>query len=152
MIITGVVKDLRGEPVPDIIVYAYQTNEKGIYPPLADFPRNSAAGRHGRLRGWTKTDAQGRYQFFTIRPGAYPGTDIPQHVHFHVLEPGRCTYYIDDLLFDDDPHLTPKQRRQLLTGRGGNGLALPSRDAAGVWQVTRDIVLGARVNGYPPRR
>lgn len=152
MIISGVVTDARGEPVPGIIVYAYQTNAKGIYPPLGGFARGSAALRHGRLRSWARTDAQGRYQFLTIRPGAYPGTDIPQHVHFHVLEPGRCTYYIDDLLFDDDPHLTPLQRRQLLTGRGGNGLAVPTRNSAGVWHVTRDIVLGARVDGYPPRR
>lgn len=95
------------------------------------------------------TDADGRYAFDTIRPAGYPGTDLPQHVHMHVLEVGRCTYYIDDILFEDDPRLTKAKRRQLTQGRGGNGVATPKRDANGTWLVRRDIVLGAEIPGYP---
>jgi protocatechuate 3,4-dioxygenase beta subunit len=69
----------------------------------------------------------------------------------HVIEVGRCSYYIDELLFDDDPRLTPEKRRGMGTGRGGIGIVRPTKDAAGVWQVTRDIVLGQGVNGYPGR-
>jgi protocatechuate 3,4-dioxygenase beta subunit len=138
--IQGVVTDADGAPAAGVVVYAYQTNAKGIYP--------RAANAHGSLRGWARTDTEGRYRFDTIRPAAYPNSTIPQHVHMHVIEPGRGTYYIDDVLFDDDPLLTPQRRRQMLHGRGGNGVSQPVKDAAGVWQLRRDIRLGASIPGY----
>ncbi len=108
--------------------------------------------RHGRLRGWARTDAAGEYQFDTIRPGGYPGTGIPQHVHMHVIEPGRCTYYIDDILFTDDPRLAAAQRANYDRGRGGSGIATPTKGADGIWNVQRDIRLGEKIPGYPPAR
>ena len=139
MAVEGTVRDGAGRPVPGIVVYAYQTDATGIYP--------RAATRHGRLRGWARTGPDGGYRFDTIRPAGYPGTAIPQHVHFHVLEPGRCTYYVDDLLFDDDPRLTEAERERQ-QGRGGPGIARPERDATGIWRARRDLVLGERVPGY----
>jgi len=140
MRIMGIVRDRQRRPVAGIIVYAYQTDRSGDYP--------TASTRHGRLRGWVRTDAEGRYQFDTIRPGGYPNTNIPQHIHLHVIEPGRGTYYIDEMVFSDDPRLTAENRKQLVTGRGGDGLVTPTRDSAGLWNVTRDIVLGQNVPGY----
>lgn len=148
--IEGTVFDQAARPVPGTIVYAYQTNAQGIYP-TDDSLLGSAAHRHGRLRGWARTDAAGRYRFDTIRPAGYPGTDLPAHVHMHIIEPGRCTYYIDDVMFTDDPRLTEANRHQLTAGRGGAGIATPERAASGAWSVTRDIVLGAGIPGYPPR-
>lgn len=137
--IEGVVRARDGKPAPGIIVYAYQTDAQGLYP--------RAETRHGRLRGWARTDGEGRYRFDSIRPASYPNSDIPQHVHMHVIEPGRGTYWIDDIVFSDDPLLTAAQRRQMLRGRGGpGGLATPVRDREGVWQVTRDITLGAGID------
>jgi protocatechuate 3,4-dioxygenase beta subunit len=66
----------------------------------------------------------------------------------HVIEPGRATYYIDDIVFDDDPLLTSERRRRMERGRGGAGLVSPRRDDEGVWQVGRDIELGANIAGY----
>jgi protocatechuate 3,4-dioxygenase beta subunit len=148
MRIDGVVRDQRGKPMAGIIVYAYHTNAKGIYPG-SDRSSAQSTTPHGQLRSWAKTDAMGRYHFDTIRPGGYPNTDIPQHVHMHVIEPGRCTYYIDDIVFTDDPRLTAEQRKSHMRGRGGFGVATPKKDAAGTWLVTRDIVLGQGVPGYP---
>ena len=148
--IEGTVRDKDGRPTPDIIVYAYQTNARGLYPTDPE-SADMEAHRHGRLRGWAKTDNQGRYRFDTIRPAGYPDTNIPAHVHMHVLEPGRCTYYVDDLLFEDDPRLTPGLRAELSLGRGGPGLAAPQAIPPGAWSVTRDIVLGANIPGYPER-
>ena len=145
--ITGTVRDLAGRPAPNIIVYAYHTDAQGRYPTDDRF-QGLAAARHGRLRGWARTDASGHYQFDTIRPAGYPGTDLPAHVHMHIIEPGRCTYYIDDVMFDDDPRLTAAQVAQLTLGRGGNGVVTPTLDSAGTWQVTRDIVLGQVIPGY----
>jgi protocatechuate 3,4-dioxygenase beta subunit len=145
--VEGTVRDGQGNAVPGVIVYAYHTDVCGVYPPDERL-RGRPAYHHGRLRGWAKTDAQGRYRFDTIRPAGYPDTDLPQHIHLHVIEPGRCTYYLDDLVFTDDPRLTPAQRRQAGTGRGGTGIVTPRRLETGGWQAVRDIVLGAAVPGY----
>ncbi|RME40060.1 MAG: hypothetical protein D6788_04155 [Planctomycetota bacterium] len=141
MRIEGKVLDRNGAPAAGTIVYAYHANVDGVYPPAERF-RGRAAYRHGRLRGWARADAQGRYRFETVRPGGYPDSETPQHVHMHVIEPGRCTYYIDSIVFTDDPRLTPEKRRRYERGRGGSAVVTPRRDSRGVWVVTRNIVLG----------
>lgn len=139
--IDGVVYGRDGRPAEGVIVYAYHTDAGGIYP-RDNSIRGNAARRHGRLRGWAKTDSQGRYRFETIRPAGYPGSDLPQHVHMHVIEVGRCTYYIGDVYFDDDPRLTSQTRVRAASERGGSGVATPRRDDSGVWVARRDIHLG----------
>lgn len=136
MTIEGVVSTPGGKPAANVVVYAYHTDAGGLYPP--------AANRHGRLRGWALTDAEGQYRFDTIRPGAYPGRQVPEHVHMHVIEAGIGTYYIDNLEFLDDPLLTTRRT----DGRAGNGLSMPTR-VAGIWQARRDIALGRNIPGYP---
>ena len=140
MRIDGTVRTSDGTPARDVIVYAYQTNAEGIYP--------DGSNRHGRLRGWARTDASGHYRFDTIRPGAYPGRSIPEHVHMHIIEPGVGTYYIDDIIFADDALLTPAHLKRMRRGRGGAGLSEPGRDNAGVWRVRRDITLGENIPDY----
>jgi len=148
MRIEGTVRDRQGRVAPGVIVYAYHTDARGLYP--RDPTRSgSTAFRHGGLRNWVQTDEQGRYRFDTIRPAGYPDSDIPAHVHMHVIEPGRCTYYIDDILFEDDPRLTAEKRGQSSRGRGGLGIVMPKKDDSGTWVVKRDIVLGERIPGYP---
>lgn len=136
MVIEGTVTTMRGAPAQGVIIYAYHTDQAGIYP--------HAANRHGRLRGWALTDAKGRYRFDTIRPGAYPSRNVAEHVHMHVIEPGIGTYYIENLEFADDP-LNSKRSREK---RGGNGFVLPAR-RDDVWQARRDIILGRNIPGYP---
>ncbi len=126
-------------PAPNVIVYAYQTNAAGIYPPANDAP--SAYGRrHGMLRGWTRTNAHGEYRFNTIRPGTYPSRIDPAHIHMILKEPNRQEYWIDDVVFTDDPLVDARYRQRLQT-RGGNGVVTPMRDANGTWQARRDITL-----------
>ncbi|RYD14885.1 MAG: hypothetical protein EOP90_11510 [Lysobacteraceae bacterium] len=146
LVLEGRVLDAGGAPRAGIVVYAYHTDTHGLYPPIPG-ARDGAANRHGRLRGWAISDADGRYRFDTIRPASYPTRDVPAHIHMHVLEPGCSTYYIDDVLFTDDPLLTPAQRRAHAVGRGGDGITTPVREQ-GRWQVTRDIRVGAAVPGY----
>ena len=71
MRIEGTVYDGTGHVASGVIIYAYHTNARGIYPADERF-RGRFAYRHGRLRGWAKTDAHGRYRFNTIRPASYP--------------------------------------------------------------------------------
>lgn len=141
LVVSGVVRDLSGKPVPGIIVYVHHTNAVGIYP--------RAETRHGRIRGWAQSDSSGAYRFETIRPGSYPNSDIPQHIHFHIVEPGRALYWIGDINFDDDPLVTENLKKGLSPGRGGYGLCHPTKDKDGVWHVSRDVVLGQGIEGYP---
>lgn len=137
----GTVFDRAGKAAPGIIVYAYQTNARGVYPRDDRF-RGQAAHRHGKLRAWARSDSGGHYAFDTIRPGSYPDTRIPQHIHLHVIEPGRATYYIDDVHFTDDPFVAGVDPASLGRGRGGRGFATPMKDDAGRWRVRREIHLG----------
>ncbi|WP_395375136.1 hypothetical protein [Marinicella sp. W31] len=136
----GTVFDMDRKPQPGIIIYAYQTDAKGIYP--------KGSTRHGNLRAWARTDHLGNYTFTTIRPGSYPDRKIPQHIHLHVIEPGKATYYIDDVSFTDDP-LNTEQHKAPKACRGGCGLATPQKHADGIWHVRRDIVLGQNISDYP---
>lgn len=141
MVLEGIVRRPDGSPADGVIVYAYQTDADGIYP--------RADTRHGRLRGWARTGADGAYRFDTIRPGSYPNTRNPQHIHLHVIEPGRATYWIDEVNFTDDPLLdVERERRSGRTLRGGPGIVDPEREPDGTWRVRRDIVLGEGVPGY----
>ena len=146
MIVVGKALNSQGQPQSGIIIYAYQTNAKGIYPESSAV-RDFETRRQGTLRAWVRTDAAGRYAFDTIRPSSYPADDIPEHIHFHVIEPGCSTYYIDDIMFTDDPKLTSKQIKRIAKNRGGNGISTPLRKD-GAWYVTRDIHLGQNIPGY----
>lgn len=150
LVLEGVVVNGAGKPRPGVIVYAYQTNARGVYPPDTRF-RGQAAGRHGLLRGFARTDRNGKYRFETIRPASYPGQSVPQHIHMHVVEPGRCHYYIADLRFTDDPLMKGQGGER--NPRGGRGIVTPrrSRPDSGrpaTWMARRDIVLGAGISDY----
>lgn len=148
MTVTGRVHGRDGRPRAGIVIYAYQTDAGGAYP-RPKVSRGRASDPHGALRGWVVTDADGRYRFDTIRPASYPSRDTPEHIHLHVIERGCATYYIDDLMFADDPLATPALLRAHRAGRGGDGLVTPVRTKNGRWQAVRDIVLGAAIPGYP---
>lgn len=145
--LSGVVTDRAGEPRAGVVVYAYQTGSDGRYPMQS---MATPAARHGRLRGWAVSDAAGRYVFDTVRPGGYPGTDIPQHIHLQVIEPGRCTYYLGDVLFTDDPRLSRAWHTRESTARGGSGIVTPVGNARSGWTARRDIRLGLNLTNDAP--
>ena len=139
LIVRGTVYRPNGvTPAAGVILYAYHTNAKGVYPRKGNESGN--ARRHGYLRGWMKTDSAGRYEFRTIRPAAYPGGTNPQHIHVTVREPGKPEYWIDEFHFADDPLLTPGQRAHL-RNRGGSGIIQPSRGRGGILEAVRNITL-----------
>ena len=70
-------------PAPGIVVFAYHTDATGRY----DVPE---AGPHSwRLRGWAKTDADGQFEFTTIRPAPYPSGRVAAHVHAMICDLSR---------------------------------------------------------------
>lgn len=131
-------------PAPGLVLYVYQTNAKGEYEPAAD---QKVARRHGKLRGWMKTDDQGRYKFRSIKPAAYPGRTDPAHIHSVVKEQDKNEYYIDEYRFDDDPLLTASERAKE-EKRGGSGIIKLTKNQNGIWIGRRDIVLGKNIPNY----
>jgi protocatechuate 3,4-dioxygenase beta subunit len=94
-----------------------------------------------------KTDAQGRYQFKTIRPASYPNRQAPQHIHPIIKEPGTSLYWIDEYLFEDDPLLTSSERSRQ-EKRGGSGIIRLKKNEKGVWMGQRNIILGMNIPNY----
>lgn len=127
---------------PNVIIYYWQTDTAGLYSKTKE--ENTI---HGHLRGWLQSDANGNYKIYTVRPASYPNSSIPAHIHFAIKEPKLNEYYIEDLLFEDDPHLT-KVERQKLEQRGGNGIAKTST-VNNVQYARRDIILGKNIPDYP---
>ncbi|MFD0861775.1 intradiol ring-cleavage dioxygenase [Sungkyunkwania multivorans] len=131
-------------PAKDVIIYIYQTDNKGIYPKKGD--EQGWAKRHGYIRGWVKTGADGKYTFYTFRPASYPNTRIPQHIHATIKEPDKNAYYIADYRFDDDPYLST-ENNNIANPRGGSGIMTP-RTENGIQIVERDIILGKNIPNY----
>lgn len=124
-------------PAGGVVIYAHQTNAEGLY--ANGGPETVWSRRHGRLRGWARTDADGRYAFETIKPAPYPSLTMPAHIHLFVGEPGRRPYYIDDVVFEGEFGVTPDYRARSEL-RGGDGVVRLARENA-VWLARRDIRL-----------
>lgn len=145
ILITGTVFRSDGKtPAPDVVLYVYHTDETGRYRTAG---QSGWGARHGSLRGWVKTNSEGRFRFYTLRPASYPGSTEPAHIHVTIKERGMTPYYIDDFLFDDDPFLTAN-RRARLQQRGGNGI-LQLQKQEELYTAVRDIYLGRGVTDYP---
>ena len=86
-------------PVEGITVYAYNTDAQGYYGENhTEYPP--------RLYGWMRTDAAGKFELSTIRPGPYPNMHIPAHIHFSLWGAGYPLQWVEELRFKGDPYLT----------------------------------------------
>ena len=139
MILTGRVLAADGSgPVQGVVIYAHHTNSDGIY---ANGSNETEWGRrHGRLRGWVKTDAEGHYTFETIKPAPYQDRTGPAHIHLFIREPGRRAYYIDDVVFAGEFRVDDTYRKQQEL-RGGSGIVQLRQSENGAWIAERDILL-----------
>lgn len=108
IVVHGTVVDkTTNKPVPGVVVYAYHTDAKGLY--------NKKGIQDPRLRGWVTTDGNGRFELHTIRPGSYPGSLNPPHIHFELSGAGYPKQW-DELTFvplsrSKDAKITIKLKR-----------------------------------------
>jgi protocatechuate 3,4-dioxygenase beta subunit len=109
IIVSGRVIDENGRPVPSTLVEVWQANAAGRYRHQNDRhdapldPNFSGCGR-------VITDADGRYRFVTIRPGAYPWRNHhnawrPAHIHFSLFGRAFATRLVTQMYFPGDPLL-----------------------------------------------
>ncbi|MEP6844729.1 MAG: hypothetical protein ABI861_01940 [Panacibacter sp.] len=146
MLVYGTIYKKDGKtPAAGVVLYIYHTDQTGLY--TSRGVQTGCAKRNGYLRGWVKTNSEGQYSFYTLKPAPYPNAKIPAHIHPVIKEPGLIEYYIDEYRFDDDPLLSTEERNRA-ENRGGNGIIRLSKDASGLLLCKRDIVLGKNIPGY----
>ena len=102
--VSGVVVDPDGSPIGGASLYVYQTDHEGYYgvKPASD-------NRNPRLKLFLRSDAHGRWAFETVKPGSYPGSRVPPHIHFEVAAKGRGSQ-IFEIVFEGDSFVTAEMR------------------------------------------
>jgi protocatechuate 3,4-dioxygenase, beta subunit len=149
LLVTGKVYKIDGKtPAPNVIIYYWQTDNNGYYSPIKEM--DEKARRHGHIRSWVKSDENGSYSIYTIKPAPYPNDNIPSHIHTSIKEPNIDNeYYIDEFVFDDDKFLTG-EKRKALENRGGSGIlrVLLSGD---LQIAEHNIILGLNIPNYPEK-
>jgi len=147
LLITGTIFKLDGKtPAPNVILYYYHTDVNGYYANKEVLDQRVA--RHGYIRGWVKSDNNGKYSIYTVRPEPYPNEDMPAHIHPAIKEPNiDKEYYIDEFVFNDDKLLTG-EKRKVMENRGGSGIlrVLISGD---LQIAEHNIILGLNIPNYP---
>ena len=134
LILTGTVFGAEdGKPREGVTVYAYHTAARGFY-------RQKPWGRPA-LRGWARTDAVGRYEFHTIKPGPYPRRRNPAHIHMTIAIPGKTEWWIPELRFGSDPFLSRQERERAAPRDTFAGIRPLERHADGTLRCVRDIRL-----------
>ncbi len=109
IVVGGRVLDCDGRPLANQLVEVWQANAAGRYAHDADqHPAPLDANFSGG--GRCVTDADGRYEFVTIRPGAYPWGNHhnawrPAHIHFSLFGPAFATRLVTQMYFPGDPLL-----------------------------------------------
>ena len=94
----------KGDPVPGVKVEIWQANVHGRYTHPSD-PNPAPLDPNFDGFAAQSTDAEGRFRFKTIKPGAYPtgveGWTRPPHIHFDVT--GRTDRLVTQVYFPGEP-------------------------------------------------
>ena len=98
--LTGRVFTCSGEPVPHARIEIWQANAAGRYA-HPDDPNPAPLDPNFEGFAIQNTDAEGRYRFKTIKPGAYPTNTPnwvrPPHLHFEVT--GKVNRLVTQMYF-----------------------------------------------------
>jgi protocatechuate 3,4-dioxygenase beta subunit len=102
--VSGVIVGPDSAPIPGASMYVYQTDAEGYYgvKPESDSARP-------RLKAFLRSDARGAWTFETIRPGSYPNSRAPAHIHFEVTATGFAPRFFE-IVFEGDPFITADMR------------------------------------------
>lgn len=109
IIVTGQLMDDTGKPIPHALIEVWQANAAGRYMHKVD-QHDAPLDPNFHGAGRVLTDKDGRYQFTTIRPGAYPWQNHsnawrPSHIHFSVFGLNFLQRLVTQMYFPGDPLL-----------------------------------------------
>lgn len=98
--ITGTIYHSDGiTPAKDVILYICQSDENGNY----QLKRDANRKRYVHHRAWIKTDADGKYTFYTFMPGKLLRTKDLKQILRTIKEPGKPEQELAPFFFNDDP-------------------------------------------------
>jgi protocatechuate 3,4-dioxygenase beta subunit len=101
--VMGRVLNLNGDPIGGAKLEIWQANAQGRYTHPAD---TNPAPLDPNFEGFAvlTTDAEGRYRFKTIKPGAYPtGPDTMRPPHIHLRLSAHMDELVTQMYFDGEP-------------------------------------------------
>jgi protocatechuate 3,4-dioxygenase beta subunit len=133
--VAGKVTDAEGKPLAAVSVYVYHTDNRGYYSSEVNDDN-----RNPRLRGYMRTDAQGRYEFDTIKPAHYPNNQIPAHIHYVVTADGYKER-VFEIVFEGDQFINDRIRADAAKEESGFSIRPLERNQQGVLHCTQDIRL-----------
>jgi protocatechuate 3,4-dioxygenase beta subunit len=144
----------RCTPLPRAIVDIWHCDAAGIYSGAEDMRFDTRGAKF--LRGFQVTDNEGRVQFTTIYPGAYPGRAVHFHFKVRAKTAGRDAEFTSQFYFDDAltdrvhaaaPYAGPARRTRNpqdgLYRRGGRELTLDVIPAGGGYRAAYDVGIRA---------
>lgn len=121
-------------PAANQTLFIYHTDATGVY----SKPTNSSSTP--RLKGWARTDANGKIQVDTIKPRSYPSSANPAHVHVIFMD-GDKRNGEDECWFEGDPFVTGEmKRKESAAGRFSRIVALKKNGSGvlfGEWNVVK---------------
>ncbi len=140
IIVAGAVLDEDGRPVPHTMIEIWQANAAGRYNHPGD-THDAPLDPGFRGSGRVFSDAEGRYRFITIKPGAYPWGNHhnawrPNHIHVSLFGPGFATRLITQMYFPGDPLLAL------------DPIFLATADEAARARLVADFDIGITESGY----
>jgi protocatechuate 3,4-dioxygenase, beta subunit len=105
--VSGRVTDEDGSPMPGAVIEIWQANSAGKYVHAAD-RHNAPIDPNFTGEGRLITDAEGEFQFFSIKPGAYPVLESgwwwrPPHIHFSILGRSWMDRFVTQIFFPGEP-------------------------------------------------
>jgi len=109
IVVTGRVLGDDARPLPGTLIEIWQANAAGRYIHVAD-QHDAPIDPNFFGGGRCVSDAQGRYRFYSVKPGAYPwGNHFngwrPNHIHFSLFGPAFVTRLVTQMYFPGDPLL-----------------------------------------------
>lgn len=109
IIVRGRVLDENNRPLAHTPIEIWQANAAGRYRHPND-QHDAPLDPHFSGGGRVVTDAEGRYRFVTVKPGAYPWRNHPNawrpaHIHFSLFGPAFLTRLVTQMYFPGDPLL-----------------------------------------------
>ncbi len=100
IMLTGVVYDGDGEPIPDALIEIWQPDSNGIFNHPTD-PLHEQADPHFRGFGRAENRNEGKYEFKTIKPGRRNG--MPPYINVHIFSRGMLVHAMTRIYFSDEP-------------------------------------------------